>query len=93
LPSPAAETAAWKATTYVDAQNRSVSPMSSKDPERVLISTYLPSRDAALIHARARAGDRSVAGEIRHALRGYLGREDDEAAGVLPVRHAAIPVL
>jgi plasmid stability protein len=42
----------------------------------VTISTYLPPADAAILRDRAAAADRSIAAEIRRALRGYL--KDDE---------------
>ena len=40
-----------------------------------VISTYVPKADAERIRARASAGDRTVAAEIRRALRAYLNDE------------------
>jgi hypothetical protein len=55
--------------------------VSSKNPERVTISTWLDPDDAELVRARARAADRTVAAEVRVAMRGYFGRLPGDAAG------------
>jgi hypothetical protein len=52
----------------------------SKTGERETLSTWLDAHDAALVRARARAADRTVAAEIRQAMRGYFGRTSGDAA-------------
>lgn len=42
-----------------------------------VVTTWLPPEQAALIRERAAAADRSVAAEIRRALRGYLNDDDE----------------
>jgi hypothetical protein len=45
------------------------------------LTTYLSLRDAAELRERAKAADRSLAGEIRHAIRRHLnGPSTSEAA-------------
>jgi hypothetical protein len=39
-----------------------------------VLSTYLPAPDAALVRDRAKAAERTVAAELRLALREYLDR-------------------
>ncbi len=54
-------------------------------PRSVTLSTYLEPEEAELVRARARAGDRSVAAELRRLLRPYLqndARPADEPGAV-----------
>jgi hypothetical protein len=45
------------------------------------LTTYLEPHDAALLRERAKEADRSLAGEIRHAIRQHLnGPSTSEAA-------------
>lgn len=46
-----------------------------------VLSTYLAPPDAAAVRARARAADRTVAAEIRRAVRAYLSTEDERRPG------------
>jgi plasmid stability protein len=45
----------------------------------VTVATWLRPDEAALLRARADAADRSVAAEIRRALRDHLGTDQDSA--------------
>ena len=45
----------------------------------VVLSTYLSSPDATALRARAAAADRSVAAELRRALRVYLQNDERRA--------------
>ena len=42
---------------------------------REIVSTWLPAHEAAIVRERAAAGDRSIAAELRRALRPYLTNE------------------
>lgn len=42
----------------------------------VVLSTYLSAPDAAILRARAQAAERTVAAELRLALRDYLNDND-----------------
>lgn len=42
----------------------------------VVISTVLPPTEAEVVRARAEEADRTVAAELRRALRAYLASED-----------------
>lgn len=44
-----------------------------------VVSTWLPHADAAALRARAAAADRSIAAELRRALRPYLSRTSEAA--------------
>jgi hypothetical protein len=48
-----------------------VSGTASQD-SRVIVSTYLLPAEAAIVRERAQAADRSVAAEVRRALKPYL---------------------
>jgi plasmid stability protein len=48
----------------------------------VVLSTYLPRADAAVLRARAAAADRSTAAEIRRIIRVSLNGESPAARGV-----------
>lgn len=57
--------------------------------EAVVLATYLPPAEADAIRQRAAAGDRSVAAELRRAVRGYLNDERSAANGPLATTSAA----
>lgn len=51
----------------------------------VTLSTYVEPDEAEVVRARARAGDRSVAAEIRRLLRPYLQNDNDRATNAAEV--------
>jgi hypothetical protein len=46
--------------------------MSTKEKSRETVSTYVTPEEAALLRRRAAAGERSIAAEMRLALRPYM---------------------
>ena len=48
-------------------------------PTGVVVASYLPAADAAILRERAEAGDRTVSAEIRRAVRLYLRESHDSA--------------
>lgn len=50
-------------------------PHTQHPADREVISTWLPAREAAILRDRAAASDRSVAAEVRRALRPYFTSE------------------
>lgn len=55
--------------------------LAKPEPDAVVISTWLPLDDATEIRARAAAADRSIAAEVRRALRSYLNDNGASAKG------------
>lgn len=51
-------------------------PAETANGSGVTLATYLSPADAATLRARAEAADRSIAAEIRRALRGYLQNDE-----------------
>lgn len=52
-------------------------------PSGTPLTTYVEARDAAQLRLRAKAADRSLAGEIRHAIRQHLNspKASESSAG------------